>query len=257
MNARVEAFDRTYSRFREDSLVARIASAPGRYGFPDDAGPLFDLYRRLYEATGAALSPLVGRALETMGYDRAYSLRAAPERSAVPRWEDAVAWNGSELDVARPVVLDVGAAGKGYLVDLVGEVLAANGVTAYVVDASGDIVHRGDVPLRVGLEHPLDTTRAIGVVELSNGSLCASASNRRAWGDGLHHIIDATTGLPVRSVIATWAVAATGLEADGLATALFFAEPAALAEHFEFDYVRMFADGRVDSSPTLNGDLFA
>ena len=257
MNARVEAFDRAYSRFREDSLVTRIATTPGSYELPADAAPLFDLYRRLYEATGGALTPLVGRALETMGYDRAYSLRAGPERAAVPRWEDAVAWNGRELTTVRPVVLDVGAAGKGYLVDIVGGVLAAGGVTAFVIDASGDIVHRGDVPLRVGLEHPLDSTRAIGVVELSNGSLCASASNRRAWGDGLHHIIDATTGLPVRSVIATWAVAATGLEADGLATALFLAEPSVLAEHFDFDYVRMFADGRVDSSPTLNGDLFA
>jgi len=257
VNARVEAFDRTYSRFREDSLVARIAGTPGSYEFPDDAPPLFDLYRRLYEATDAAVSPLVGRALESMGYDSAYSLRAAPERAAVPRWEDAVAWNGRALSTVRPVVLDVGAAGKGYLVDIVGEVLAAGGVTAFVIDASGDIVHRGDVPLRVGLEHPLDTSRAIGVVTIANGALCASASNRRSWGDGLHHIIDATTGLPVRSVIATWAVAATGLEADGLATALFLAEPARLAEHFDFDYVRMFADGRVDSSPTLNGDLFA
>jgi thiamine biosynthesis lipoprotein len=257
VNARVEAFDRTYSRFREDSLVTRISATPGSYEFPADAGPLFELYRRLYEATGAAVSPLVGRALESMGYDRAYSLRAAAERAAVPRWEDAVAWDGSSLETVRPVVLDVGAAGKGYLVDLVGGVLAAGGVTAYVIDASGDIVHRGDVPLRVGLEHPLDPTRAIGVVELANGSLCASASNRRAWGGDLHHIIDATTGLPVRSVIATWAVAATGLEADGLATALFLAEPSVLARHFEFDYVRMFADGRVDSSPTLNGDLFA
>jgi thiamine biosynthesis lipoprotein len=257
VNARVEAFDRTYSRFRDDSLVSRIASTPGSYAFPDDAGALFELYRRLYEATDAAVSPLVGRTLETMGYDRGYSLRAAPERAAVPRWEDALAWNGRELATVRPVVLDVGAAGKGYLVDIVGEVLAAGGVADFVIDASGDIVHRGPSPIRIALEHPLDSTRAIGVVSLANGSLCASASNRRAWGDGLHHIIDATTGLPVRRVIATWAIARSGLEADGLATALFLAEPQALASAFEFDYVRMFADGRVDASPTLNGELFA
>ena len=71
--ARVEAFDRTYSRFRDDSLVSAIARTPGTYPFPDDAPELFELYRRLYEATDAAVSPLVGRTLETLGYDRGYS----------------------------------------------------------------------------------------------------------------------------------------------------------------------------------------
>ena len=42
---RVAEFDRVYSRFREDSLVARIAAQPGSYQFPPDAGPLFALYR--------------------------------------------------------------------------------------------------------------------------------------------------------------------------------------------------------------------
>ena len=225
--------------------------------FPDDAGPLFALYRDLYEATDAAVSPLVGRTLETLGYDRRYSLRPSGQRAAVPRWEDSFAWDGHALTTLRPVVLDVGAAGKGYLVDIVGGLLLDAGLTSFVIDASGDIVHSGHAPIRVGLEHPADPTRAIGVVDLANGSLCASASNRRSWGDGLHHIIDATTGLPTDRVVATWAVAATGLVADGLATALFFADPERLARYFEFDFVRMYADGRVQRSAHLDGELFA
>ena len=57
---------------------------------------------------------------------------------------------------------------------------------------------------------------------LRDGALAASAVNRRAWGDGLHHVIDALTGLPTASVVATWALAPDALHADGLATALFF-----------------------------------
>jgi len=254
--ARVEAFDRTYSRFRDDSLVSRIARTPATYAFPEDADALFALYRRLYEATDGAVSPLVGRTLETLGYDRGYSLRPDAHRAAVPRWEESIAWADGALTALRPLVLDVGAAGKGYLVDIVGGLLHAGGVDRFVVDASGDIVHAGPTPIRVALEHPLDRAKAIGVVNLANGSLCASASNRRAWGDGLHHIIDATTGLPTDRVVATWAMAATGLEADGLATALFLAEPARLAQTFDFDFVRMFANGRVERSTHLDGELF-
>jgi thiamine biosynthesis lipoprotein len=255
--ARIEVFDRTWSRFRDDSLVARIATTPGVWEFPDDAPPLFDLYRRLYEATDGALSPLVGRALDNLGYDRAYSLRPNGGSTTVPAWDDAISWDGHALTTVRPVSIDVGAAGKGYLVDIVSGLLAAAGHGEYIVDGSGDIRQAGATAIRVGLEHPLDPTKAIGVAILHGNAICSSATNRRAWGDGLHHVIDATTGLPTTRVIATWAVAATALEADGLSTALFFADPARLAERFEYDYVRMLSSGRVEFSPHLEGEIFS
>jgi len=248
-------FDRVYSRFRDDSLVARIASTAGRHEFPKDAAALFTLYRRLYEATGGAVTPLVGQALENLGYDRDYTLRqlAAPVR--VPAWDDAVAWDGTALTTLRPVTLDVGAAGKGYLVDLVAGVLRAAGIAEYVVDASGDMAVAGSESLRVGLEHPLDTTKAIGIVTLQDAAMASSATNRRRWAGDMHHVIDVTTGLPTRNVIATWAMAESAMLADGLATALFFAGDA-LQASFDFEFVRMFSDGRVEASAGFDGELF-
>jgi len=203
------------------------------------------------------MSPLVGRALEELGYDRTYSLTPNTTRTRVPDWHEAISWNGTELTTLTPALLDVGAAGKGYLVDLVSEVLREHGVGAATVDSSGDILHRGGGQLRVALEHPLDTSKAIGVVSVSDQAICASAPNRRSWA-GVHHIVDARTGHPTDRVIATWAIAPTALEADGIATALFFAEAPIVADHLEceFDFVRMFASGRVESSPHLNGELF-
>ncbi|MCU1441201.1 MAG: FAD:protein transferase [Rhodoglobus sp.] len=254
--ARIEVFDRTWSRFRHDSLVARIATTPGVWEFPDDAAPLFDLYRRLYEVTDGAMSPLVGRALENLGYDRAYSLRPNGGSTTVPAWDDAISWDGHALTTVRPVSIDVGAAGKGYLVDIVSGMLAEAGHEEFIVDGSGDIRQHGAASIRVGLEHPRDTTKAIGIANLHNRAICSSATNRRTWGDGLHHVIDATTGLPTTRIIATWAVAATALEADGISTALFFTDPARLAERFEYDYVRMLSTGRVEFSPHLDGEIF-
>jgi len=256
VTARIDAFDAVYSRFRADSLVTRIAEAPGTWSFPRDAAPLFSLYRSLYTATEGAMSPLVGARLENLGYDRDYTLQARNEAVDVPAWDDIMQWDGSRLTTSAPVLVDVGAAGKGYLVDLVAEVLRDGGVDEYLVDASGDLLHHGDEPVRVGLEHPLDPDQAIGVCELQNASICASATNRRAWGDGLHHILDATTGEPTSTVTATWAVASSGLVADGLATALFFAAAPALSVDFTFDYVRMFPDSRVEYSRTFPGELF-
>lgn len=196
----------------------------------------------------------MGASLKALGYDAAYRLRPGTPRPA-PAWDDAVAWDGERLTTVRPVSLDVGAAGKGYLVDLLSAILLDAGHERFTVDASGDIRQTGG-PLRIALEDPRDPARAIGVVTLEGGALCSSASNRRAWGDGMHHVIDPATGLPTRAVIATWVTAPTALDADGLATALFFTEPARLAGSFDFEFARMRADGRVEFSPGLPGEVF-
>lgn len=255
---RIESFDSAYSRFRADSLVTRIAAGPGRFEFPGDSVELFALYDRLHAATGGAVDPLVGHELERLGYDRSYSLTPETGTDASPRasWATDLIRDGATVTTTRAVVIDVGAAGKGYLVDRVRDVLVEHGIDEMVVDASGDLVHRGIDPIRVGLEHPLDPTKAIGVAEFANASLCASASNRRVWGDGLHHILDARTGDPARDVIATWVIAADTALADGLATALFFTGAHELAGTFHFSYVRMYADGRAERSRYFPGELF-
>jgi thiamine biosynthesis lipoprotein len=262
---RIRRFDATYSRFRPDSTVSRIAAARdgGRFEFPEDSLRLFGLYDQLYTATDGAVDPLVGRQLELLGYDPAYSLTPAPaEVRAAERAQGHVTWaadvvrDGTTLVTQRPLVIDVGAAGKGYLVDLISAILREAGHTRFIIDGSGDLLHADDRTVRVGLEHPLDPKRVIGVSRLRGQALCASGVARRAWGDGLHHVLDARTGVPVEGVIATWVVADEAALADGLATALFFTDAQRLAQTFRFAYVRMHADGRADRSSNFVGELF-
>lgn len=252
---RIDRFDRDWSRFRDDSLVSRIAATPGRHVLPADAPALLSFYRGLYLATSGRVSPLVGRTLEALGYDAAYRLQSNDEIPPVPAWDDAVAWDGEALQTVRPVLLDVGAAGKGYLVDIVSDLLVEHGIVEHIVDASGDLRSRG-VPMRIALEHPLDPRKAVGVAELVDGAFCASATNRRAWGDGLHHVLDAATGLPVRGVLATWVLAPTALVADGIATALFLDPDPEFITREGVAFARMFDDGRVDASAHFPGEIF-
>ncbi|MFJ8716425.1 FAD:protein FMN transferase [Streptomyces violaceus] len=200
---RIRRFDATYSRFRPESLVSRIAAAPhgGRFGFPDGSLALFDLYDRLAAATSGAVDPLVVRDLELLGYDSAYSLTPAPaavraEEDARGRatWAADVVRDGTLVLTRRPLVIDVGAAGKGCLVDLVADVLRGAGIERFVVDGGGDLRHQGGPTVRVGLEHPFDPRLVIGVVGLRDRALCASAVNRRAWGEGLHHVCSRAVG---------------------------------------------------------------
>lgn len=233
-----------------------MARTPGSYRLPAEAAPLLDWYRELFEATGGRVSPLVGGALESLGYDAGYRLRPSGDLVAVPAWDDAIAWDGERLEVARPVLLDIGAAGKGLLVDLVGEQLEHAGIRHWIVDASGDL--RSTEPMRIALEHPLDPAKAVGVADLAPGTaFAASASNRRTWGEGLHHVLDAVTGLPTSAVLATWVLAPDALTADGAATALFFDVDGASLARWNVEFARMFADGRLQWSDGFPGERFA
>lgn len=254
----IDDADRIWSRFRSDSLVRSMAERPGEYPFGPVDAELIDFYAELYRITDGAVTPLVARTLEHLGYDADYRLQPRPGTRVVARWDPDKDWNGSTLTVRSDQLLDVGAAGKGWLVDRVGDLLAVAGHTTFLVDAGGDMLHRGPTPVRVALEHPADPRKAVGVVTLQNGALCGSAINRRAWGTGLHHVIDPTTAAPTTDVLATWVLADRTMVADGLATALFFADGAALAARTDrsFHHVRITATGGLTHDPTFPGEVF-
>lgn len=249
----VARVDRTWSRFREDGGIARLRAGES-VDLGAGADDLLDLYDALGAATDGAVNPLVGAGLEVLGYDAAYTLRQHGDPVAAPAWS-SVRRDGAVLTVPVGAVLDVGAAGKGWLVDRVATLLADLG-HAVTVDAGGDIAHHGPAPIRVALEHPRDPTMAVGVATLEPGkALCGSAVNRRAWGEGLHHVLDARTGAPTRGVVATWVVADSAAVADGAATALFFVGPDRLVD---LGVAAVWIDAAgLHSTPDFPGEVFA
>ncbi|MCS3877859.1 FAD:protein FMN transferase [Gordonia amarae] len=262
VTAELERIDRTWSRFRDDSMVADMARGPGRFPIPVGDQPLIDWYERLYRVTGGAVSPLVGQALVNAGYDAQYTLRRIGGISPCPAWNDVIATHDGDLVTTTATVFDVGAAGKGFAIDRVAEIVAGY-TDSFIVDGSGDMVISTGDPVRVALEHPGDPSKAIGVATLGSGAICASARNRRAWGEhgDWHHIIDPTTGTPTWDVVATWVIAPTAMLADGLSTALFFTPPERLREQSaqlgtDFDYVVVRHNGTVDYSDNPDWELF-
>lgn len=216
---RIDGFDRNWSRFRSDS-VASMLRKESSVDLGPDAAELFGLYDEFYGTTAGSVSPLVGESMERLGYDADLSFEPQGEPLPAPSWADCTV-QGSVLHVPSPVILDVGAIGKGFLAGKVAERIGER----CVIDAGGDVVNRSGNDLKVGLEDPRDPDSAIGVVEIPDGwSIGGSAVSRRAWGKGLHHIIDAMTGAPTQNIVAAWGAAPDPGVADGLATAAFFTD---------------------------------
>ena len=93
---RIAVFDKNYSRFRDDSLVADMSRTLGTYTLPDDARPMMDLYRDMYQATGGLITPLIGQVIADAGYDAGYSL-VEKEMHTAPRWEDVLQYDYPKL----------------------------------------------------------------------------------------------------------------------------------------------------------------
>lgn len=251
---RINQFDQRYSRFRPDSLITSMSQKAGVYPMPEDGFPLFEIYYRLHQLTNGKFTPLIGQVLSDLGYDSDYSLKARLPQSP-PEWSTVLNFNAAKIETQQPLLLDFGAAGKGYLVDLVAQILDDYQISQYCIDASGDILHQGQSLLTIGLENPYNSQQVIGTVVINNQSLCASAGNRRQWGE-YHHIIDPKTLKSVTAIKAVWVIADSAIVADAIATALFLVEPQKLLDNFEFSYLILNSNGTVIKSPDFKVELF-
>ncbi len=256
IRARIDQFDKDYSRFRGDSLVTSMSRKAGRYQLPPDAQPLMDAYQQMYELTDGEVTPLIGQALSDAGYDAMYSLSPG-EVKAPSNWREALAYDFPQLTIKQPVLLDFGAAGKGYLVDIVATFLREHEIKSYCIDAGGDIAYRSthNQSIAVGLENPDDPQQAIGVIDICNQSLCGSAGNRRAW-SGYHHILSPTKLASPKHIKAVWVLADSTLLADILTTGLYFASADKLKKHYTFEYALVRNDNSLEASNAFKGAFF-
>lgn len=263
---RIAEFDAVWSRFRRDSLVAELTS--GRFdstqrrsiALPVEAHRLGKLYWQLYRSTGGAVTPFGGAALTSSGYGARSGVHPPEPATADtltprPQWGHNVWWEGATISATQPVEIDIGAAGKGLLVDIVHQELLDAGQREFVVDASGDIRHHGVEGTAVALEDPTQEGYGIGRLLLNGQALCSSATNRRRTGSW-HHVLDGRDGRPTRDVIATWALAPSAMLADGIATAAFFVPPDRIHAEFGADSARILADGAIEATGAFLDAIF-
>jgi thiamine biosynthesis lipoprotein len=254
-------FDETFSRFKPTSLISEISQSAGTYTVPKELTDMLHMYRDLSSVTQGACNPLVGQTLTDYGYDAEYSLVSKDIVREPPAFLDVCEiLDATTITLLEPVIIDIGALGKGYWIDKVRDILQKYRCAGFLIDGSGDIgagtIENG---FTIGLEHPFDDQMIIGTVALQEEVLCGSGVGRRAWknkaGD-IHHIIDGRTGKSVDGIVATWVRAQDGITADALSTCLFFTPPRELAT-YSFEYLILHAAGTIEMSEHFGAQLFS
>lgn len=217
-----------FSRFRPDSELSQVNARSGGWtrvsaGFATLVGFSLGAARR----TGGRFDPTVLDAVVSAGYDRDLDEVLAGARVALRPARPCGRWVEVELDRDRlrlpeGVGLDLGGIAKGWTVDRAAEAAVRAGLPWALVNAGGDLRLAGEVPtagIRVGVEDPYDPMQELMRLVLTEGALATSSTTRRAWGPGLHHLIDPSTGAPAATgVIQATAWATTCAEAEVAAT---------------------------------------
>lgn len=234
--ARIAELDRTLSDYRPDSELNRIAaSAVGRpVAVSPDLFAVLEAAQALAEATGGAFDVTQGpvvrlwrEARKTGRRPDADALREAAARSGYRKLH--LDPNGRTVRFERQeMALDVGGIGKGYAASEAIETLRAAGAPRALVAVSGDIAF-GDPPpgrrgwrVRVHAE-PMGDDRVPPVLELRNGAVSTSGNVEQHLdidGQRYSHVIDPESGLGLVADITVTVVARSGLQADGLDTAI-------------------------------------
>jgi thiamine biosynthesis lipoprotein len=231
-----ERQDRRCSRFRDDSeitLVNRRAGRPTRLS--RDLAEVVALALQGASRSGGRFDPTVLEAVVAAGYDRDFDEVLAGARAALHpsrpcgRWRD-VALEHRVLRLPEGIGLDLGGIAKGWAVDLAAEAALEAGLPWAVVNAGGDLRMVGSPPagIHVRIEDPQDPDAEVLRLVLSSGAVATSSVTRRAWGPGLHHLIDPSTGAPASTGIlqaTVWAPTCAEAEVDAK-DALLLGEPA-------------------------------
>ena len=140
---RITIFRNNYSRFLSHSWVSSISKNPGTYAYPQDLNKLYDIYKKLNKLSDGLFTPLIGKVMEDAGYDMNYTLTAG-KLTSPPELKKTVQLNKNKITLREKVLLDFGAAGKGYLVDIIGDLFEKASIPSYCIDAGGDILHKND-----------------------------------------------------------------------------------------------------------------
>jgi FAD:protein FMN transferase len=219
--------------------------------------------------SGGLVDPCLLDALEAVGYTRSYERPAeipapsGPHRTARPhpdaRWRQ-VRIDDAARTIERPAGLriDLGGTGKGHVADLVSCRFA--GCRDWVIDCGGDVRVGGGRLVQIA--HPLRPEPAAEVA-VTDAAIATSSVMSRAWrtagGRSAHHLLDPSTGRPVRAgLLSATALAPTALHAETLAkVALMLGARRGRGVLAPHGGVLVHEDGRVEAIAAGSGEKAA
>lgn len=239
----VDRLQAVFSAFDDGSELSRWRS--GDLPAAEMSGEFADLMGHVlfwHRWSDGLFNPLTGELSAVWAEAEAEDRDPDPERlSAIassisdPRF---VMVDGRPVPTGDCSRLNLNAVAKGWIVD---RALAAitdrfDDIDNLLVNAGGDLSHRGSGTARVGIENPqrpYDNEPPLTVIEISNEAVATSGATRRGFRVGarrIGHVLDPRSGQPAERSTSVSVVAPSAMVADVVATPAGILAPEAALE---------------------------
>lgn len=271
----LDALDDTLSRTKSDSLITRINDNAYSSAVDVDAATynMLKSCTQLSDLTDGAFDITLGNISDMWGFGKENTVKPDDtelKKLAGRKNYENIVFNYEEQTVAFSsdgFSIDLGAAAKGYAMDMMDTYLRNSGVTSAVVDFGGSILTIGSNDgnswnIKVTAD---ETNASIGTLTIDEGYIATSnGAKRYVEYDGVkyHHIIDPDTSYPADSGVKSCTVySGSGLISDALSTAFFVMGADKTAEFYSkyniAEYIITLTDGTIITSDGIAADFTA
>ena len=262
--------NRSWTCFRQDSLLSQINRAAGRTAVAVDADTMeiLDRSKAFSELSQGAFDVTAGP-IAALWRD-ALGCGELPSDGEIWQAMELTNWRGIGLDRDAGTVMlsrqgqrmDLGGVAKGYAADGLRKRLRQRGVRRALLNLGGTVAAMG-CATRIGVQDPFRPTGVpMGTLMLEDR--CAVTSGvyeryRQIDGRPYHHIVDPRTGFPAKSgLVSVTLIGEDAARLDALATAaiiLGLEESAALLADQGIEAVYVTEKGQVLITKGLKGDF--
>ncbi len=221
------------------SEISRINAAAGKEAIAVGADTARVLEQSLWiaQASGGVFDITFEAMKGLWKFDEGAEARV-PDARAIERARRHIDWRNIAFDKQASTVMlrkpetriNLGGIAKGYAVDAAAKVLENAGLTAYFVQAGGDLFVRGRKPdgsrFKVGIRDPRgkNSWDYFAMIEVEDHAFSTAGDYERAFvkdGKRYHHIIDPRTGYPATAARSVTVYAKDALTADAIDDAVF------------------------------------
>ncbi|EED33066.1 thiamine biosynthesis lipoprotein [gamma proteobacterium NOR5-3] len=253
------AINQSLSTYIPDSEISRVNAGDGTgpVVLSQRFATVLDSALAVGELTDGAYDVTVGPLVELWGFGARAGTLTPPDASEIGAamqlvGAERLAWDADTASLSRPegLRIDLSSIAKGYAVDQLSELLAAQGIVNGLVEIGGELRASGSRPeggpWRLAVESPdLGQARFIEALSVTDAAVATSGDYRNFFeyeGRRYSHLVDPRTGYPVaHELVSVTVIDPQCMTADALATALLvlgldaaleLAEAQGLAAHF-------------------------
>ena len=233
--AEITRIEKLISDWKPDSQVSQINQNAGIQPVKVDR-EVFELTKRAIQFSEATKG---GFDVSFAAMDRIWkfdgSMTAMPSVEAIKKSVEKVGYKNIILDSVQSTIflklkgmkIGFGALGEGYATDKCRDMMLSKGITAGIVNGSGDMTAWGRQPngkdWNIGMTNPFDPDKLFAVVPLNNGAVTTSGSYEKFVvfnGKRYSHIINPATGYPATGLCSVSVFGPNAETANGLSTSL-------------------------------------